>query len=104
MRRGRQEAELSQEMLAEKAGVTARTVINWETGVNFPELSKLPKIASALGVAIPWLFESEQEERSQQNLQEVCAKLDQLYDLVSRQQEELRRLSTLLDRASGRAI
>ena len=37
----RKEKNLTQEQLAEKFGVSARTVSRWETGINMPDLSIL---------------------------------------------------------------
>ena len=37
----RKEKNLTQEQLAEKFGVSSRTVSRWETGINMPDLSIL---------------------------------------------------------------
>lgn len=41
----RKEKNLTQEQLAEKFGVSARTVSRWETGINMPDLSVLVQLA-----------------------------------------------------------
>ena len=41
----RKEKKLTQEQLAEKFGVSARTVSRWETGINMPDLSILVQLA-----------------------------------------------------------
>ena len=41
----RKEKNLTQEQLAEKFGVSARTVSRWETGINMPDLSILVQLA-----------------------------------------------------------
>ena len=41
----RKENNLTQEQLAEKFGVSARTVSRWETGSNMPDLSILVELA-----------------------------------------------------------
>lgn len=41
----RKENNLTQEQLAEKFGVSARTVSRWETGSNIPDLSILVELA-----------------------------------------------------------
>ncbi len=41
----RKEKNLTQEQLAEKFGVSARTVSRWETGSNMPDLSILVELA-----------------------------------------------------------
>ena len=41
----RKEKKLTQEQLAEKFEVSARTVSRWETGINMPDLSILVQLA-----------------------------------------------------------
>ena len=41
----RKEKNLTQEQLAEKFGVSARTVSRWETGINMPDLTILVQLA-----------------------------------------------------------
>lgn len=41
----RKEKNLTQEQLAEKFGVSARTVSRWKTGSNMPDLSILVELA-----------------------------------------------------------
>ena len=41
----RKEKNLTQEQLAEKFGVSSRTVSRWETGSNMPDLSILVELA-----------------------------------------------------------
>ena len=41
----RKEKNLTQEQLAEKFGVSVRTVSRWETGSNMPDLSILVELA-----------------------------------------------------------
>jgi transcriptional regulator with XRE-family HTH domain len=52
----RKKAGLSQEALAEAAGVDKTAVSHWENGVSAPTGSRLPAVANALGVAIDDLF------------------------------------------------
>ncbi len=60
----RKKAGLSQEALAEKAGVSRQAVSKWETGDAVPELGKLPILASTFGVTADWLL-SEDEPREE---------------------------------------
>ncbi len=46
---------LSQKQLAEKAGVTERTIANYEKGERFPHAAQLYKLAKALGVSTEYL-------------------------------------------------
>ena len=57
----RKKSGLSQEMLAEKVGVSRQAVSKWETGESEPEISKLKVLAEIFGVTVDWLL-SESEE------------------------------------------
>ena len=48
----RKEKNLTQEQLAEKFGVSARTVSRWETGINMPDLSILVQLAEYYDVEL----------------------------------------------------
>src|SRR5687767_14731127 len=61
----RVERELQQRQLAEKAGLTPSMVSQIESGRLSPSLHTLGKIATALGVSIASLFESEARGRIQ---------------------------------------
>lgn len=52
----RKQADLSQEELAERVGVSTKTVSYWENAHNPVTLSKIPIIASALNVPVYKLF------------------------------------------------
>lgn len=51
LQRFRQEAELSQAGLARKAGISVRSVQNWEQGHREPSASAIMDLAKALGVS-----------------------------------------------------
>jgi transcriptional regulator with XRE-family HTH domain len=51
----RETAGLSQSELAGKAGISIRSLQNWEIGRSQPRLESLPKLARALGVTVDTL-------------------------------------------------
>lgn len=51
----REELNISQDQLAALAGITRRSIVNYETGVKKPFYSTLRKLATALGVTIYYL-------------------------------------------------
>ena len=53
----RKEKNLTQEQLAEKFGVSARTVSRWESGINMPDLSILVQLDEYYDVAIRELLD-----------------------------------------------
>jgi len=52
----REERGLSQQDLAEVLGVDKTSISHWENGLSSPRGSRLPAVASALGVTIDDLF------------------------------------------------
>lgn len=59
IRAARQDLAMHQAELAERVGVTERTVRNWESGARLPRMRKLGEIAAALDVQASWLMEAE---------------------------------------------
>lgn len=62
----RKKAGLSQEMFAEKMGVSRQAVSKWETGDSQPEVSKITPLAKLFGVSTDWLL-SEDEPEAEEN-------------------------------------
>lgn len=69
----RRAADMTQDELAEKLGVTFQTVSRWENGGSYPDIEFLPAIADIFEVTVDHLLGNNQEE---------CEK--QLKDLVKR--------------------
>ncbi|MBR3357256.1 MAG: helix-turn-helix transcriptional regulator [Solobacterium sp.] len=60
----RKEKNLTQEQLAEKFNVAARTVSRWETGSNMPDLSVLVELADFYDVEIREILDGERKSES----------------------------------------
>ena len=60
----RKRSELSQERLADKAGIPRSTITNMESGAGNPSLTNLCKLAAALGVSIEELLSRPRNETS----------------------------------------
>ena len=58
----RKEKNLTQEQLAEKFEVSARTVSRWETGINMPDLSILVQLAEYYDVEMRELLDGERSQ------------------------------------------
>ena len=54
---------LTQEQLAEKLGVTNKTISRWETGKYMPDLSLLKPLSEELGVTLNELLSGEKIEK-----------------------------------------
>ena len=59
IRRLREEKGMTQEALAERVHVSAKTVSKWETGRGFPDISLLEPLAGALGLSVIELLSGE---------------------------------------------
>ena len=55
---------LSQQQLADKAGIGVRTIGNYESGARLPYAAQLYKLAKALGVSTEYLKNDEIEDPS----------------------------------------
>ena len=61
LRELRKEKQLTQEQLAERFGVTNRSVSRWETGSNMPDLSILVELADFYDVDIRDIIDGERK-------------------------------------------
>ena len=61
LRELRKEKQLTQEQLAERFGVTSRSVSRWETGSNMPDLSILVELADFYDVDIKDIIDGERK-------------------------------------------
>ena len=67
----RKENNLTQEQLAEKFGVSARTVSRWETGSNMPDLSILIELADYYDIEIKELLDGERSSTMNKEMKET---------------------------------
>lgn len=63
----RKKAGLTQAVVAEKLGITAASVCQWETGKNLPRAEKLPEIATLYGCTVNDLLSDEEESPTTQD-------------------------------------
>ena len=71
----RKEKNLTQEQLAEKFGVSARTVSRWETGINMPDLSILVQLAEYYDVEMRELLDGERSQTMNKEMKEILDKV-----------------------------
>ena len=71
----RKEKNLTQEQLAEKFGVSARTVSRWETGTNMPDLSILVELAEYYDVEMRELLDGERSQTMNKEMKETLDKV-----------------------------
>ena len=70
LRELRKEKQLTQEQLAERFGVTSRSVSRWETGSNMPDLSILVELADFYDVDIRDIIDGEKRKGEDMNKDE----------------------------------
>ena len=79
----RKEKNLTQEQLAEKLGVTNKTVSKWETGKCMPDYSVVKTLCEELGITVAELMDGEDtEEKSVRTYDD-----EQIMDLLKRTQD-----------------
>lgn len=79
----RKQKNLTQEQLAERLGVSNKTVSKWETGKCMPDYSVVKSLCEELGVTIAELMDGESsEEKSVRTYDD-----EQILDLLRRTQE-----------------
>lgn len=71
----RKENNLTQEQLAEKFGISARTVSRWETGSNMPDLSILVELADYYDIEIKELLDGERSSTMNKEMKETLNKV-----------------------------
>ncbi|MCI5530398.1 MAG: helix-turn-helix domain-containing protein [Blautia sp.] len=78
----RKEKNLTQEQLAEKLGVSARTVSRWETGSNMPDLSVLVELSDYYDIEIKELLDGERSSTMNKEMKETLDKVADYEDWV----------------------
>jgi transcriptional regulator with XRE-family HTH domain len=56
LRNARETAEMSQEQMSSRIGVTMGTIASWEKGMSAPRANRLQMLASLLNVPLLWLI------------------------------------------------
>lgn len=79
----RRAKNLRQEQLAEKLGVSNKTISKWENGKCMPDYSIIQKLCDALGVTLPELMDGEDAADSSVRVYDDA----QILDLLRRTQE-----------------
>ncbi len=78
----RKKNDLTQEMLADRLGVTYQSISRWENGATYPDLELIPAIAETLAVTVDDLLgmpQIEKEKRAEETFDELrreCMKHD----------------------------
>ena len=79
----RKEKNLTQEQLAEKLGVSNKTVSKWETGKCMPDYSVIKNLCDELGITVAELMDGEDSEQKSVRAYDD----EQIMDLLKRTQD-----------------
>ncbi len=71
IRRLRRDADLTQEQLADKLGVSYQSVSRWENGTTYPDMEFLPVLSSIFGVTVDELLGCGEIQRNEQLTQRI---------------------------------
>lgn len=74
---------MTQEQLAERLGVSAKSVSRWECGATYPDLEMVPVLAEIFGVSMESLLDAESSAKKDAPF-EVYHKLDRIENLEER--------------------
>lgn len=66
LRRLRRAADMTQEQLADKLGVSYQSVSRWENGTTYPDMEFLPVLSSIFGVTVDELIGMEESKKKKQ--------------------------------------
>ena len=93
----RKEKGITQEQLAEKLGVSGRTISRWETGNNMPDISLLVEIAEFFDVSIPEIIKGERKSEDMKEETKEVAETMSDYARVEKEQllKSIRNMSIL---------
>ena len=83
----RKEKGITQEQLAEKLGVSGRTISRWETGNNMPDISLLVEIAEFFDVSIPEIIKG--KRKSEDMKEETKEVAESMSDYARAEKEQL---------------
>ena len=79
----RQSRNIKQEDFAEALGISVQTVSRWENGVNYPDVSMLPSLASYFNVTADYLLGLERNDNMAKLL-----KTTETFELNTKQEAE----------------
>lgn len=66
IRKYRKQADLTQDQLADRLGVSYQSVSRWENGLTYPDMELLPSIAKIFNVSIDELLGMPEEKKEQE--------------------------------------
>ena len=85
----RKEKNFTQQELAEKIGVTNRTILNWENGKNMPDYSLLIPLCENLEITIDELINGETTKQSKDTIELIIDYLDRNHKVNLKQKRIL---------------
>lgn len=84
IKENREKKNLTQEQLAEKLGLTGKSISRWENGKTMPDISMLSPLANILGVSVQELLNG--RKMTKEELLELKGTIEDLVEYESKQQ------------------
>ena len=80
----RKELNFTQEQLAERLGVSNKTISKWETGKCMPDYSMIEPLCQELNITAAQLFDGEDEKSTHTDSQQILKMIKETQDLKNK--------------------
>lgn len=80
----RKEKNFTQEQLAERLGVSNKTISKWETGKCMPDYSMIEPLCQELNTTVAQLFDGEDEKSTHTDSQQILKMIKETQDLKNK--------------------
>ena len=80
----RKEKNFTQEQLAERLGVSNKTISKWETGKCMPDYSMIEPLCQELNITAAQLFDGEDEKSTHTDSQQILKMIKETQDLKNK--------------------
>lgn len=80
----RKEKNFTQEQLAERLGVSNKTISKWETGKCMPDYSMIEPLCQELNITAAQLFDGEDEKSTHTDSQQILKMIKEMQDLKNK--------------------
>ena len=94
--KNRKDKGLTQEVLAEKLGISTNAVSKWERGLSFPDVSLFKKLCSELDISIEELINGEKSKSTESKDKAIIASLEEKTKIEKKSKKKILVLSIFI--------